>query len=133
LPASKRVASKQVTAVTRRNENAGHSATSPFDISEMNRRIVLLCHQLLADRINSTERVYRWDSTRASEQRVTLNRLKRLSLARMKSPASILYFIVIRGEFKSCWWTHRRLSCQAAAWDPRLRTAISPTSSFLHM
>jgi len=38
----------------------------------------------------------------------------------MKSPASFVCFIIIRGEFKSCCWTHRRLSCQEAPWNPRL-------------
>lgn len=45
----------------------------------------------------------------------------------MKSPASFLCFIIIRGELKSCWWTHRRLSCQVVPYNPLLRTASSPT------
>jgi hypothetical protein len=62
-PASERAASKLAKPMPRRNENVRQSATSSFDISEMNWRIVLFYHKLLTSRINYTERVYKQDST----------------------------------------------------------------------
>jgi len=66
LPASERAGNKTVMPVTRRMDNASHSAVSSFDISEMNRRILVLYGELLPGRINYSERVYKREIKLAS-------------------------------------------------------------------
>jgi len=60
-------ASKLDSPIACRNANAGQSATSSFDISELNWRTVLFNHNLLTSRINYTERIYKREATPASE------------------------------------------------------------------
>ena len=63
---SSRAASQLATPTARRNENAGQSAASSFDNPGTKRR-TLLYHKILNSRINYAERVYKKDSTLASE------------------------------------------------------------------
>jgi hypothetical protein len=58
-PASERPASKPATPSTRRNENAGQSATSALVLSEMNWRILVFHRKLLTSRNNYTVPVYK--------------------------------------------------------------------------
>jgi hypothetical protein len=46
-PAGERAATKLVTPVTLGNVKPGQSATSSFNVLQMNRRIVAFCHKLL--------------------------------------------------------------------------------------
>jgi hypothetical protein len=134
LPASKRVASKQATAVTRSNENAGQSATSSFDISDELKNCTVL------SQATYWPHQFHWASVQVgyyTSQRVAskVEETQTFITRSDKSPESFLCFIIIRGEFKSCWWTLQRLSCQVAACNQLLLvwTASSPTSSFLDM
>jgi len=67
LPASQCAASKTVRPVTRRTDNASHSAASSVDISEVKGRILVFYRALLTGRINCSERVYKRESKLASE------------------------------------------------------------------
>jgi len=66
-PAGEWAASKLASPIARRNANAGQSATSSFDTSELNWRTAFFNHQLLTSRISYNERVYKRETTPASE------------------------------------------------------------------
>jgi len=63
---SPHAASQLATPTARRNENAGRSASSSFDIPGTKSGIILH-HKILNSRINYAEPVYKQDSTLASE------------------------------------------------------------------